>query len=129
MKPLWAYEASDGRLFKTAQEALEYENTGMLLEKIDKFFEVHQVTDQSESAKLIIRWADFTKTNQIDASIETLGLTDRSRNCLRAENINTVSDLIKCRANDLLKTPNLGRKSLNEIVEVLTARGLALSNN
>ena len=50
----------------------------------------------------------------------------RSANCLKAENIFYIGDLIQRSENDLLKTPNLGRKSLTEIKEVLAARGLAL---
>ena len=50
----------------------------------------------------------------------------RSANCLKAENIYYIGDLIQRTENELLKTPNLGRKSLNEIKEVLAARGLTL---
>ena len=53
-------------------------------------------------------------------------LTVRSANCLKAENIYYIGDLIQRTENELLKTPNLGRKSLNEIKEVLAARGLTL---
>ena len=47
-------------------------------------------------------------------------------NCLKAENIYYIGDLIQRTENELLKTPNLGRKSLNEIKEVLASRGLTL---
>ena len=59
-------------------------------------------------------------------SVDDLELTVRSANCLKAENIFYIGDLIQRSENDLLKTPNLGRKSLTEIKEVLAARGLAL---
>jgi DNA-directed RNA polymerase subunit alpha len=58
--------------------------------------------------------------------VDELELTVRSANCLKAENIHYIGDLIQRSEAELLKTPNLGRKSLNEIKEVLTKRGLAL---
>ncbi len=58
--------------------------------------------------------------------VDDLELTVRSANCLKAENIYYIGDLIQRNENELLKTPNLGRKSLNEIKEVLAARGLTL---
>ncbi len=58
--------------------------------------------------------------------VDDLELTVRSANCLKAENIYYIGDLIQRTENELLKTPNLGRKSLNEIKEVLSARGLTL---
>jgi len=69
-------------------------------------------------------------TAQIDPvllrPVDDLELTVRSANCLKAENIYYIGDLIQRTENELLKTPNLGRKSLNEIKEVLAARGLTL---
>lgn len=69
-------------------------------------------------------------SSQIDPillrSVDDLELTVRSANCLKAENIYYIGDLIQRTENELLKTPNLGRKSLNEIKEVLAARGLTL---
>ena len=58
--------------------------------------------------------------------VDELELTVRSANCLKAENIYYIGDLIQRSENELLKTPNLGRKSLNEIKEVLASRGLTL---
>jgi len=58
--------------------------------------------------------------------VDDLELTVRSANCLKAENIYYIGDLIQRTENELLKTPNLGRKSLNEIKEVLASRGLSL---
>ncbi|BBD76683.1 DNA-directed RNA polymerase subunit alpha [Hydrogenophilus thermoluteolus] len=58
--------------------------------------------------------------------IDELELTVRSANCLKAENIYYVGDLIQKTEQELLKTPNLGRKSLNEIKSVLAAHGLSL---
>ncbi len=60
--------------------------------------------------------------------VDELELTVRSANCLKAENIYYIGDLIQRTETELLKTPNLGRKSLNEIKEVLATRGLALGS-
>jgi len=74
--------------------------------------------------------AEASKPAQVDPvllrPVDDLELTVRSANCLKAENIYYIGDLIQRTENELLKTPNLGRKSLNEIKEVLAARGLTL---
>jgi DNA-directed RNA polymerase subunit alpha len=58
--------------------------------------------------------------------VEDLELTVRSANCLKAEHIQFIGDLVQRTESDLLKTPNLGKKSLNEIKDVLSARNLSL---
>ncbi|MBT3195786.1 MAG: DNA-directed RNA polymerase subunit alpha, partial [Candidatus Ruthia sp.] len=63
---------------------------------------------------------------QLLAAVDELELTVRSANCLKAEQIYYIGDLIQKSEQDLLRTPNLGRKSLNEIKEVLTEKGLDL---
>jgi DNA-directed RNA polymerase subunit alpha len=59
-------------------------------------------------------------------SVDDLELTVRSANCLKAENIYYIGDLIQRTEVELLKTPNLGKKSLTEIKDVLATRGLSL---
>ena len=59
-------------------------------------------------------------------TVEDLELTVRSANCLKAENIHYIGELVQRAEADLLKTPNLGKKSLNEIKEVLISRNLSL---
>lgn len=59
-------------------------------------------------------------------SVDELDLTVRSANCLKAENIYYIGDLVQKAETDLLKTPNLGKKSLTEIKEVLEIKGLSL---
>ncbi|MEE9398253.1 MAG: DNA-directed RNA polymerase subunit alpha [Methylococcales bacterium] len=59
-------------------------------------------------------------------AVDDLELTVRSANCLKAENIFYIGDLIQRTEVELLKTPNLGKKSLTEIKDVLAARGLSL---
>ena len=58
--------------------------------------------------------------------VDDLELTPRSSNCLKAQSIHYIGDLIQYTENDLLRTPNLGRKSLNEIKQVLAEHGLSL---
>lgn len=58
--------------------------------------------------------------------VDDLELTVRAANCLKAENIYYIGDLVQRTENDLLKTPNLGKKSLMEIKTVLAQRGLGL---
>ena len=74
--------------------------------------------------------ASESKEDQVDPillrPVDDLELTVRSANCLKAEHIYYIGDLIQRTENDLLKTPNLGKKSLTEIKDVLASRGLAL---
>ncbi|WP_419420028.1 DNA-directed RNA polymerase subunit alpha [Legionella sp. D16C41] len=58
--------------------------------------------------------------------VDDLELTVRSANCLKAENIYYIGDLVQKTENELLKTPNLGKKSLTEIKDVLASRSLSL---
>jgi DNA-directed RNA polymerase subunit alpha len=58
--------------------------------------------------------------------VDDLELTPRSSNCLKAQSIHYIGDLIQHNEADLLRTPNLGRKSLNEIKQVLAEHGLSL---
>jgi DNA-directed RNA polymerase alpha subunit len=73
--------------------------------------------------------SSFGKNYQLyKQSISKLDFTSRTVNCLRAENIETVEDLLKWTERELLKTPNLGRKSLTEIKCVLRNLGLKLND-
>ena len=60
--------------------------------------------------------------------VDGLELTVRSANCLKAENIYYIGDLVQRTEVELLKTPNLGKKSLTEIKDVLASRGLSLGS-
>ncbi len=66
------------------------------------------------------------KDSILEKSIDELGLTVRSHNCLKRMNINTIGDLIKRKESDLLKVRNFGKKSLQEVKEVLEKLGLSL---
>jgi len=58
--------------------------------------------------------------------VDDLELTVRSANCLKAENVYYIGDLVQRTEVELLKTPNLGKKSLTEIKDVLASKGLSL---
>ena len=62
-------------------------------------------------------------------SVEELELSVRSYNCLKNENIKTIADLVQKTDHEMLKTRNFGRKSLNEIKEILAEMGLSLGMN
>ncbi len=92
----------------------------ILVDQLSVFAALENTTESVESPR----------APQIDPillrPVDDLELTVRSANCLKAENIYYIGDLIQRSENELLKTPNLGRKSLNEIKDVLAARGLTL---
>jgi DNA-directed RNA polymerase subunit alpha len=83
---------------------------------------------------LELRGQDETTSTTAESQIEPillrpvdeLELTVRSANCLKAENINYIGDLVQRTEVELLRTPNLGKKSLTEIKEVLESHGLSL---
>ncbi|MBT9524760.1 MAG: DNA-directed RNA polymerase subunit alpha [Rhizobacter sp.] len=85
---------------------------------------------QLEGSEIAAFDAPAQRSTQFDPillrPVDELELTVRSANCLKAENIYYIGDLIQRTETELLKTPNLGRKSLNEIKEVLASRGLTL---
>ena len=62
----------------------------------------------------------------LDKSVEELELSVRSYNCLKNANIRTIRELVQKTEAEMLKTKNFGRKSLNEIKEILTTMGLGL---
>lgn len=70
--------------------------------------------------------SDDTVNPMYHRPVDDLELTVRSANCLKAENIFFIGDLVQRTESDLLKTPNLGKKSLTEIKNVLASHGLAL---
>jgi len=108
---------TDGTL--DAEEILRISAT-ILQHQLSAFAELgrlEEVIEEKEEAKI-----DPIMLRPVDE----LELTVRSANCLKAENIHYIGDLVTRMESDLLRTPNLGKKSLNEIKEVLLSRGLSL---
>jgi DNA-directed RNA polymerase subunit alpha len=66
------------------------------------------------------------RNENLDRSVEELELSVRSYNCLKNANISTIRELVQKSEQEMLKTKNFGRKSLNEIKEILAAMGLSL---
>ncbi len=66
------------------------------------------------------------RMEHLDRSVEELELSVRSYNCLKNANIQTIRELVQKTESEMLRTKNFGRKSLNEIKEILTKMGLAL---
>ena len=66
------------------------------------------------------------RMEHLDRSVEELELSVRSYNCLKNANIQTIRELVQKSESEMLRTKNFGRKSLNEIKEILTRMGLAL---
>ncbi len=66
------------------------------------------------------------QNENLDRSVEELELSVRSYNCLKNANITTIRELVQKTEGEMLKTKNFGRKSLNEIKEILAAMGLSL---
>ena len=68
----------------------------------------------------------LTPNENLDRSVEELELSVRSYNCLKNANITTIRELVQKTESEMLKTKNFGRKSLNEIKEILGTMGLSL---
>ena len=67
-----------------------------------------------------------TGSPDLDLRIEDLDLTERPRNCLKRAQINTIGELVERTLDDLLNITNFGQKSLDEVLQKLDERGLAL---
>ena len=101
------------------EEAIRRSAT-ILQHQLGAFVELqHEDTQAIDDAK------DHVDPNLL-RPVDDLELTVRAANCLKAENIYYIGDLVQRTENDLLKTPNLGKKSLMEIKSVLAQRGLSL---
>jgi DNA-directed RNA polymerase subunit alpha len=98
----------------------------VLIEQLASFADLQGVTALSDVSSMKISAPQSSIDPILLRPVDELELTVRSANCLKAENIYYIGDLIQRTETELLKTPNLGRKSLNEIKDVLAARGLTL---
>ena len=88
-------------------------------------------TDLSESVgsrSTVVEKAETQRDKVLEMTIEELDLSVRSFNCLKRANINTVEDLISKTEDEMMKVRNLGRKSLEEVINKLAMMGLSLAD-
>lgn len=96
----------------------------VLTEHLNLFVDLSGETYASDS--IMVEKDDKGKEKVLEMTIEELDLSVRSFNCLKRAGINTVEDLINKSADDMMKVRNLGRKSLEEVVNKLDSLGLGL---
>jgi DNA-directed RNA polymerase subunit alpha len=85
------------------------------------------LSDNARNAEIMIEKDEGKKEKVLELSIEELDLSVRSYNCLKRAGINTVEDLASKTEEDMMKVRNLGRKSLEEVLNKMSELGLALS--
>lgn len=85
------------------------------------------LSDHSRHAEIMVEKEETKKEKVLEMTIEELDLSVRSYNCLKRAGINTVDDLINRTEEDMMKVRNLGRKSLEEVLQKLNALGLSLA--
>ena len=101
------------------KEAIERAAT-ILADQLSNFMELREVSEIEEKEEK----PEFDPI--LLRPVDDLELTVRSANCLKAEQVQYIGDLVQRTEVELLKTPNLGKKSLTEIKDVLASRGLSL---
>ena len=109
----------------TPEEAI-CEGAAILIEQ----FELFTHFDEEKEVKYVPVEKDTSgKTEKIlDMNIEDLDLSVRSYNCLKRASVNTVGDLVEKTEDEMMKVRNLGRKSLEEVIQKLESLGLSLKN-
>ena len=85
------------------------------------------LSDSAKNAEILVEKEVGTKEKVLEMTIEELDLSVRSYNCLKRAGINTVEDLANKTEDDMMKVRNLGRKSLEEVLNKLAELGLSLS--
>ena len=108
-----------------AQEAVSLA-AKVLTEHLNLFV---NLSDKGSSTEIMIEKNDQGKEKVLEMTIEELDLSVRSFNCLKRAGINTVEDLINKSEDDMMKVRNLGRKSLEEVVEKLNSLGFQLQTD
>jgi DNA-directed RNA polymerase subunit alpha len=84
------------------------------------------LSEEAKNTEIIVEKEESKKEKVLEMTIEELDLSVRSYNCLKRAAINTVEDLINKSEEDMMKVRNLGRKSLEEVINKLYGLGLAL---
>jgi DNA-directed RNA polymerase subunit alpha len=97
----------------------------LIRDHLNIFINVDDAADQAQEAQADLPRAGTSNEN-LDKSVEELELSVRSYNCLKNANIRTIRELVQKTEAEMLRTKNFGRKSLNEIKEILHSMGLSL---
>jgi DNA-directed RNA polymerase subunit alpha len=85
------------------------------------------LSDNAKNTEIMVEKEETKKEKVLEMTIEELDLSVRSYNCLKRAGINTVEDLTNRTEEDMMKVRNLGRKSLEEVIQKLQALGLSLA--
>lgn len=95
---------------------------------VDHFLLFTDLSETMGSTSTVVEKAETQRDKVLELTIEELDLSVRSFNCLKRAGINTVEDLISKTQDEMMKVRNLGRKSLEEVINKLAMMGLSLSN-
>ena len=109
----------------TAQEAISW-SAKILSDLLAHFIDL---SDEVSTSSTVVEHVEAQYEKVLEMTIEELDLSVRSFNCLKRAGINTVEDLINKTEEDMMKVRNLGRKSLEEVINKLSAMGLSLQKN
>ena len=109
----------------TAKEAVSLA-AKVLNEHLKLFIDM---SDEAKNAEILVERPEVQKEKVLEMTIEELDLSVRSFNCLKRAGIDTVEDLINRTEDDMIKVRNLGRKSLEEVVQKLSSLGLSLKKD
>jgi len=96
---------------------------------VDQFLLFTDLSETMGSASTLVDKPTDDRNKVLDMTIEELDLSVRSFNCLKRANINTVADLISKTQDEMMKVRNLGRKSLEEVMNKLAMMGLSLADD
>ncbi|HOJ09482.1 MAG TPA: DNA-directed RNA polymerase subunit alpha [Clostridiales bacterium] len=98
----------------------------ILSEHLNLFIDL---SEQAKHTEIMVEKEETKKEKVLEMTIEELDLSVRSYNCLKRAGINTVEDLISKTEDDMMKVRNLGRKSLEEVLQKLSGLGLSLAKS
>ena len=96
---------------------------------VDHFTLFTDLSETMGSKSTVVEKAEAQRDKVLELTIEELDLSVRSFNCLKRANINTVEDLISKTEDEMMKVRNLGRKSLEEVINKLAMMGLSLASD
>ena len=96
---------------------------------VDHFMLFTDLSESGRNASTVVEKSETQRDKVLEMTIEELDMSVRSFNCLKRANINTVEDLISKTQDEMMKVRNLGRKSLEEVINKLAMMGLSLADD